>query len=73
MDNRDGKIFMEDSERFRKMVADEEAARHLQTMKIAPTEKQMARKPPRVGRNEPCPCDSGKKFKKCCLFTGARP
>ncbi len=21
---------------------------------------------PKVGRNEPCPCDSGKKFKKCC-------
>ncbi|MDP2210654.1 MAG: SEC-C metal-binding domain-containing protein [Candidatus Aquicultor sp.] len=25
---------------------------------------------PGVGRNEPCPCGSGKKFKKCC---GARP
>ena len=22
---------------------------------------------PRVGRNDPCPCGSGKKFKKCCL------
>tara|TARA_R110000772_G_scaffold113853_1_gene218209 strand:- start:1452 stop:2423 length:972 start_codon:yes stop_codon:yes gene_type:complete len=22
---------------------------------------------PTVGRNEPCPCGSGKKFKKCCL------
>ncbi len=21
----------------------------------------------RVGRNDPCPCGSGKKFKKCCL------
>lgn len=21
---------------------------------------------PRIGRNEPCPCGSGKKFKKCC-------
>jgi uncharacterized protein YecA (UPF0149 family) len=20
-----------------------------------------------VGRNDPCPCGSGKKFKKCCL------
>jgi uncharacterized protein YchJ len=20
----------------------------------------------KVGRNEPCPCGSGKKFKKCC-------
>ena len=23
--------------------------------------------PPRVGRNDPCPCGSGKKYKKCCL------
>jgi hypothetical protein len=25
------------------------------------------RKEPKVGRNEPCPCGSGKKYKKCCL------
>ena len=24
---------------------------------------------PKVGRNEPCPCGSGKKFKKCCGAT----
>jgi len=24
------------------------------------------RKTPKVGRNDPCPCGSGKKFKKCC-------
>jgi hypothetical protein len=24
------------------------------------------RSPPKVGRNEPCPCGSGKKYKKCC-------
>jgi uncharacterized protein YecA (UPF0149 family) len=24
------------------------------------------RSAPKVGRNEPCPCGSGKKFKKCC-------
>lgn len=23
-----------------------------------------------VGRNEPCPCGSGRKYKKCCLTTG---
>ncbi|MFB4158971.1 SEC-C metal-binding domain-containing protein [Geomicrobium sp. JSM 1781026] len=22
---------------------------------------------PKVGRNEPCPCGSGKKYKKCCM------
>ncbi len=24
----------------------------------------------KVGRNEPCPCGSGKKFKKCCIWRG---
>ena len=24
------------------------------------------RGPPKVGRNDPCPCGSGKKYKKCC-------
>ena len=23
--------------------------------------------PPKIGRNLPCPCGSGKKYKKCCL------
>lgn len=27
----------------------------------------MRRAVPRVGRNEPCPCGSGKKYKHCCL------
>ena len=22
----------------------------------------------RIGRNDKCPCGSGKKFKKCCIF-----
>ena len=25
------------------------------------------RNTPKIGRNEPCPCGSGKKYKKCCL------
>ena len=25
------------------------------------------REEPRVGRNDPCPCGSGKKYKKCCM------
>ena len=27
----------------------------------------MKSKKPRIGRNEKCPCGSGKKYKKCCL------
>ena len=26
----------------------------------------LRRKAPKVGRNEPCPCGSGKKYKRCC-------
>ncbi len=22
---------------------------------------------PKIGRNEPCPCGSGRKYKKCCM------
>ncbi len=29
------------------------------------------REQPKVGRNEPCVCGSGKKFKKCCGSAGA--
>jgi len=28
--------------------------------------KQIKLEQPKVGRNDPCPCGSGKKFKKCC-------
>lgn len=24
----------------------------------------------KIGRNDPCPCGSGKSYKKCCLKTG---
>ena len=28
--------------------------------------KQVVRNTPKIGRNDPCPCGSGKKYKKCC-------
>ena len=28
--------------------------------------KQVVNEGPKVGRNDPCPCGSGKKYKKCC-------
>jgi len=32
--------------------------------------KTVKRKLPKVGRNDPCPCGSGKKFKQCCGRNG---
>jgi hypothetical protein len=31
-----------------------------------PARAPLVREAPKVGRNEPCPCGSGKKYKKCC-------
>lgn len=31
-----------------------------------PTRREPVRKGQKVGRNDPCPCGSGKKYKKCC-------
>ena len=33
----------------------------------SPTVKTVVRPGPKIGRNDPCPCGSGKKYKKCCL------
>jgi len=33
---------------------------------VEPADHFMA-KPEKIGRNEPCPCGSGRKYKKCCL------
>ena len=32
-------------------------------LKLRPYEKEF----PKIGRNEPCPCGSGLKYKKCCI------
>lgn len=34
---------------------------------LAPKARKPVVNEPKVGRNEPCPCGSGKKFKQCCL------
>lgn len=31
------------------------------------TSASVVREGPKIGRNDPCPCGSGKKYKKCCL------
>jgi SEC-C motif len=31
----------------------------------------IVRQDPKIGRNDPCPCGSGKKYKKCCLHKRA--
>ncbi len=38
----------------------------------APAKGPVRREGPRVGRNDPCPCGSGKKYKKCCGAVSAQ-
>jgi uncharacterized protein YecA (UPF0149 family) len=71
MDTRTGEIYTPEEfkalkERFRIKEAEEEL-KYLKEMQLDPTKEQLARKPPKVGRNDLCPCASGKKFKECCL------
>ena len=37
-----------------------------------PARRRSPKKPPKVGRNAPCPCGSGRKYKKCCLGKSGR-
>ena len=33
---------------------------------LPPERRPVRRTGPKIGRNDPCPCGSGKKFKQCC-------
>ena len=37
---------------------------------IAYQNKKPSIREQKIGRNDPCPCGSGKKYKNCCLKTG---
>ena len=30
-------------------------------------QETVRRESPKIGRNDPCPCGSGKKYKNCCM------
>ena len=47
---------------WEKIFPEEERARLYKEQKESTT----IRKPKKIGRNDPCPCGSGKKYKKCC-------
>ena len=61
----------EEADRWRELVGP--AARWLHAYWLerrsesAGGQAPLRREEPKVGRNDPCPCGSGKKYKKCCL------
>jgi uncharacterized protein len=61
---------MSDADQASERKAIPQAVRALYTYWLerrAPQPTPMRRATPKVGRNDPCPCGSGKKYKHCCL------
>jgi len=46
-------------------IREEEWRERVRSRRTGPM--QVKHEEPKVGRNDPCPCGSGKKYKKCCL------
>ena len=46
--------------------AEKEAIKKAKEERVKDPEKYQLKPGQQVGRNDPCPCGSGKKFKKCC-------
>jgi len=77
MDRMTGRLYSEDDvRRLQEQVAAENNPRYRQHLESILNRLQPIKLTPRqawggtVGRNEPCPCGSGNKFKKCCLNKG---
>ena len=51
---------------MREFFDESEAAEKHEKAARSPETKQI-RQVLRIGRNDPCPCNSGLKFKKCCI------
>jgi hypothetical protein len=48
-------------------LAAQKARKVSNEFRVAPWTEEFMSPIPKIGRNDPCPCGSGKKFKKCCL------
>lgn len=44
-----------------------------QETRSEPDQAPVVKTKPDVGRNDPCPCSSGRKFKRCCLNEASNP
>jgi hypothetical protein len=53
-------------EQCKSLFDPEDIAQRLKKYHYARAGAPAVRAPPRPGRNEPCPCGSGKKYKRCC-------
>ena len=62
--DRDISVFLQKAE-IRQNIERKQIAKNGQTNDVKDTNKKPKRVK-KVGRNDPCPCGSGKKYKQCC-------
>ncbi len=51
---------------MKKWMKDHEKELRAENADAQPKVETVVHEGPRIGRNDPCPCGSGKKYKKCC-------
>ncbi len=59
-------VFMRAAELYKEMGQNEKAQALKKEMRALKKHPGIVVKPAKIGRNDPCPCGSGKKYKKCC-------
>ena len=64
-------IFHLNLERFNQQELEHKREQELEELNLISGGEESSKKPvqraeEKVGRNDPCPCGSGKKYKKCC-------
>ena len=55
-----------DQEHVETAIFGREEGQWVYTGQQKPVAHTVKREAPKIGRNDPCPCGSGKKYKKCC-------
>ncbi|MBQ9709040.1 MAG: preprotein translocase subunit SecA [Clostridia bacterium] len=60
------KVNVEQRQQLEKETERKQVANDLTTVGGSDVRQPVVRKEPTVGRNDPCPCGSGKKYKNCC-------
>ena len=63
MDIRSGRLL---TDKQAQALRDRGLGQYVGRVRVPATAEQLRRG--KIGRNDPCPCGSGKKFKKCCRY-----
>ena len=59
-------VILKQNKWFAEITVDADAAENIKELEFLKDNQVISVTAPVAGRNDPCPCGSGKKFKKCC-------